>query len=131
MTGLIEGVAPAMGIQVRDSIRSEVTTDLVRSIGYDAVTFGSTEDFLGSDCRGPVNCIIADIQMPGQSGLELQEALTAEPNSAPIIFLTGLPQEDPWGRTAEASSTCRLCNPVVPKELIRCIEDARSGTGQA
>jgi FixJ family two-component response regulator len=114
-----------------DPLVREAVEGLVRSIGYEVRTFESAEDFLGSERRREVNCIIADIQMPGRSGLELQILLATEPNAAPIIFLTGLPLEDPRRRAAEASSSCCLTKPVVPEELIRCLEDALAGGGPA
>jgi len=114
-----------------DPLVREAVEDLVCSIGHEAVTFGSADAFLESDSRTEVNCIVADIQMPGRSGLELQALLAAEPNPPPIIFLTGLPPEDPRRPAAQANSPCCLAKPMVPEQLIRCIEDAlgRAGRG--
>ena len=113
-----------------DPMVREAIEGLVRSFGYEAMTFSSADDFLASGRRRRVNCIVADIQMPGRSGLELQALLSTEPNSPSIIFLTGLPQEDPRRRAAEASSLCCLAKPVIPDALIRCIEGALEDAGQ-
>jgi len=61
---------------------------LLRSAGYAVRTFSRAEEFLSglSDTPG---CVIADLQMPGLSGLELQEALTRTGHTLPVIFLTG------------------------------------------
>ena len=62
--------------------------DLIESDGLTALCFGSSEQFLESDARNKAACLIADIRMPGMSGLELQERLKAERCGIPIIFVT-------------------------------------------
>ena len=113
-----------------DRLVREAVEELLCSVGYDAKGFGSADAFLASPSRGAVDCIVADIQMPGRSGLELQALLAAEPNTPPIIFLTGLPEADARRRAAAASSLCCLSKPIVPEELIRCIEDALVEAGR-
>ena len=62
--------------------------DLIESDGLSALCFGSAEQFLGSEARGKAACLIADIRMPGMSGLELQAKLKAERCRIPVIFIT-------------------------------------------
>ena len=62
--------------------------DLIESDGLTALCFGSSEQFLNSEARNRAACLIADIRMPGMSGLELQERLKAERSEIPIIFIT-------------------------------------------
>jgi len=62
--------------------------DLIESDGLSALCFSSAEQFLGSEARGKAACLIADIRMPGMSGLELQAKLKAEGCPIPIIFIT-------------------------------------------
>jgi FixJ family two-component response regulator len=62
--------------------------DLIESDGLSALCFGSAEQFLNSEARHKVACLIADIRMPGMSGLELQTKLKAERCGIPIIFIT-------------------------------------------
>ena len=62
--------------------------DLMESAGLSARCFGSAEEFLESDERNLTACLIADIRMPGMSGLELQAKLNAEGSRIPIIFIT-------------------------------------------
>jgi FixJ family two-component response regulator len=62
--------------------------DLIESDGLSALCFGSAEQFLDSDARHKAVCLIADIRMPGMSGLELQEKLKAERCRLPVIFIT-------------------------------------------
>ena len=67
---------------MQDSLR-----DLIDSAGLVARCFGSTEEFLEYDLHGEVGCLIAEIQMPGMSGLELQARLKEEQYNIPIIFI--------------------------------------------
>jgi FixJ family two-component response regulator len=62
--------------------------DLIESDGLSTLCFGSAEQFLDSGARHDAACLIADIRMPGISGLELQAKLKAERCRIPIIFIT-------------------------------------------
>ena len=61
--------------------------DLIESTGLVARCFGSAEEFLGYDLHCEVGCLIAEIQMAGISGLELQARLKEEQWNIPIIFI--------------------------------------------
>src|SRR5690242_4326279 len=62
--------------------------DLIESDRLSALCFGSAEQFLGSEARTMAACLIADIRMPGMSGLALQAKLKAEQCRIPVIFIT-------------------------------------------
>ena len=62
--------------------------DLVESEGLSTLCFGSAEQFLDSGAQRNAACLIADIRMPGMSGLELQDKLKADRCRIPIIFIT-------------------------------------------
>ena len=62
--------------------------DLMESAGLSARCFGSAEEFLEWNQRNETACLIADISMPGMSGLEMQAKLMAEGSRIPIIFIT-------------------------------------------
>ena len=62
--------------------------DLIESQGMPTVCFDSAEQFLDSGARQQASCLIADIGMPGMSGLELQARLRADSCTIPIIFIT-------------------------------------------
>ena len=67
---------------MRDSLR-----DSIESTGLVARCFGSAEEFLEYDLHREVGCLVAEIQMPGMSGLELQARLKEEQCNIPIIFI--------------------------------------------
>ena len=67
---------------------------LLKSAGLPVRSFASAEDFLKSGQQQETGCLIADIQMPGMSGLDLQAKLNAERCPIPIIFITAHGDEE-------------------------------------
>jgi CheY-like chemotaxis protein len=106
--------------------------DLTESDGLSALCFGSAEQFLNSEARRKAACLIADIRMPGMSGLELQAKLTAEGCRIPIIFMTAhgdaemrTPRREPnfsYGLLRAIYPAFRL---LVPNQVIRADDLAR------
>src|SRR3979490_2837176 len=70
-----------------DSVRIALE-GLRKSAGVPARAFESAEEFIKSGQQGQTGCLIADIRMPGMSGLELQAKLNAEHCRIPIVFIT-------------------------------------------
>jgi FixJ family two-component response regulator len=62
---------------------------LLRSVGLDAQLFASISDFLKSNPPDGPTCLVLDVRLPGQSGLDLQRELAAVNRELPIIFITG------------------------------------------
>ena len=62
--------------------------DLIESEGLSTLCFGTAEEFLDSGVQDDAGCLIADIRMPGISGIELQSRLKADRCRIPIIFIT-------------------------------------------
>ncbi len=62
---------------------------LVRSVGYRAQTYSNADEFLARYRPGHAGCLLADVRMPGMSGLELQERLSREDPALPAIIMTG------------------------------------------
>jgi FixJ family two-component response regulator len=70
------------------AIRGSLTR-LLRSVGLDAQLFESIPDFLQAEHPNGPNCLVLDVNLPGQSGLDLQRELVATNRQIPIIFITG------------------------------------------
>jgi FixJ family two-component response regulator len=104
---------------VRDAMKS-----LVRSLGYNASTFGSAEEFLKSKQFSNTSCIITDLQMPGLSGLDLQDLLIARDHRFPIIFITGHPDENLRARAMKAGAVAFLTKPVNADHLVGYLDRA-------
>lgn len=69
---------------VRDSLSL-----LLRTVGLPSRTYASADEFLHAYMPEEVSCLVADIRMPGLSGLELQQELLERHADVPIIFITG------------------------------------------
>ena len=107
-----------------DPIVREAIADLVQSLGYEAATFDSAEQFLESGAVAETSCLITDLQMPGQSGLELQKQLLAEGHHTPVIFVTAFPEEKFRRRAMDAGAVGFLSKPFDDEALISCVETA-------
>src|SRR6185369_17017249 len=71
-----------------DDLMRSALQGLLKSVGLPAQTFASSEEFLQSGRQRETACLIADIRMPGMSGLELQAKLNADHCRIPTIFIT-------------------------------------------
>jgi len=81
-------IRPLIAVVDDDKSVQSALQDLVEADGLSAQCFGSAEEFLESGLQHKAACLIADIRMPGMSGLELQAKLNAEHCRIPIIFIT-------------------------------------------
>ena len=71
-----------------DELMRSALQGLLKEAGFTARAFGSAEEFLNSDEYRHAACLIADIRMPGMSGLDLQARLNGEGIKIPTIFIT-------------------------------------------
>src|ERR1043166_7028298 len=102
------------------SVRQAVS-GLVRSLGFDAVTFPSAEDFLQSEQIDETTCLITDVQMPGLTGVELQSHLISRGSTVPIIFVTASPERRIEAQVRSAGAVGFLNKPFDDKTLIECL----------
>jgi FixJ family two-component response regulator len=115
---------PVISIVDDDESVLESTKELVRSLGYIAATFSSAEDFLKWNRLDDTSCVIADVQMPGLSGLELQSRLTDAGRHVPIIFVTAFPNDRTRARAMKAGAFGFLSKPFSDESLIGCLDRA-------
>src|SRR5246500_584343 len=71
-----------------DELMRGALQGMLKSVGFQSQAFASAEEFLESGLQQQTGCLIADIRMPGMSGLELQAKLNAEHCRIPTIFIT-------------------------------------------
>jgi FixJ family two-component response regulator len=112
---------PLISIVDDDESVREGTTDLVRSMGFVAKAFPRSEDFLKSGCVFKTSCLIADMRMPGMSGLELHNHLVTTKKRVPTILITAFPDDSDRGRALQAGVTCYLAKPYDDEELLGCV----------
>jgi len=105
------------------------THRLVRSLGHVAHTFASADDFLRSSQLNDTSCVIADVHMPGMSGIELQNLLKTQGHRLPIIFITAFPEESVRAQALEAGAACFLSKPFDAQKLIKHLDAAVKGHG--
>ncbi|MCU1296439.1 MAG: response regulator receiver protein [Acidobacteriaceae bacterium] len=84
----IQGNTKIVSIVDDDDLMRSALQGLLKSFGVSAQAFASAEEFLTSGQQHATACLIADIRMPGISGLELQAKLNAEYCRIPTIFIT-------------------------------------------
>ena len=106
-----------------DAPLREAIVCLMRSLGYDARSFASAEEFLGSPHADATSCLIADVQMPGMSGFELQQSLIAKGCKIPIIFISAFPGERLKAKALAPDPVC-FDKPFDTKTLVECLEKA-------
>ena len=119
---MLEG--PLIAIVDDDKSIRNATQDLLKAAGFSTATFEDAESFLGSQSRASVACLVADMRMPGMSGVELYQALVASGHSIPTVIITAHPEEVTQARGRVAGLTCYLIKPFTPDELLECVHEA-------
>ena len=97
---------------------------LLHSLGFSTYAFASAQEFLLSPRLGETSCLIADVEMPGMSGVELQEYLVAHGHKTPIIFITAFPEDRVRERVMRAGAIDFLNKPFDELRLLECVERA-------
>jgi FixJ family two-component response regulator len=113
-----------------DESMRESTKGLVRSLGYQAATFASAEEFLQSERIDDTTCLIADVQMPGLSGIDLQSRLVDRGIRTPTIFITAFPEEGTRRRVMTAGAVGYLGKPFSEESLLKCLDTALGNSSE-
>ncbi len=100
-------------------IRSSMAS-LIRSLGLDVRTFDSADSFLAAGEKG-FACLISDVQMPGTSGLELQQIVATWSDPTPMIVMTAYP-ERAKAAAMDGGAVCFIEKPVDGNRLVSCLE---------
>jgi len=108
-----------------DSVRGAIKR-LIRSAGLEAQTFASGDDFLKSKFRDQNACIVADVRMPGMSGLELHKKLFGRGFNLPVIFITGFDDTETRSQARKSGAFGYFRKPVDDQALLDAIELALS-----
>ena len=106
-----------------DSVRSALQ-GLMKEAELPAEAFASAEEFLQSGKQRQTACLIADIRMPGMSGLELQARLNTERQRIPIIFITAHGDEKVRMRALRAGAVEFLTKPYDDEALLQSVRAA-------
>ena len=95
---------------------------LLRSVGLNAKCFASVSDFLKSEPTEGPSCLVLDVRLPGQSGLEFQRELAAAGRELPIIFITGHGDIPMSVQAMKSGAIEFLTKPVHDQELLDAIQ---------
>jgi FixJ family two-component response regulator len=107
-----------------DQFFRESMRRLMRSLGYSVEAFPSAADFLASPRLGETACLIADVNMPAMTGLELHRRLIEIGHAVPTILVTAYPDDDVRKRALNDGIVCYLRKPVDENHLMRCLRAA-------
>ena len=112
---------PLIAIVDDDEAIRLAAESLIRSLGFAARTFDSAEAFLASGIVRKIDCLITDVQMPGMSGLDLQDVLIARGQQTPTIFITAYPEERFQKRARANGAAGILVKPFDGQSLADCL----------
>jgi FixJ family two-component response regulator len=102
---------------VRDALAG-----LLRSVGLEVLSFGSTQEFLQSKRPDAPGCLVLDVRLPGRSGLDFQRELAESGIQVPIVFITGHGDIPMSVRAIKAGAIEFLTKPFHDQELLDAIQ---------
>ena len=104
---------------VREAIRR-----LIKSVGMNARVYASAEDFLSTNHAQDTACLILDVQMPGMSGLELQQHLIGSGSQIPIVFVSAHSDDRIRQQALGAGAVGFLFKPFSEEALVDAVHAA-------
>jgi FixJ family two-component response regulator len=104
-----------------DELFRESMRKLVTLLGYTVEEFPSAADFLASHLLPETACLVADVHMPGMTGVELHGRLTKLGYAIPTILVTAYPDMVIRDRALKDGVVCYLSKPVDDEDLERCL----------
>ena len=107
-----------------DDLMRSALQGLLKSAGLPAKAFASAEEFLKSGQQNQVGCLVADIRMPGISGLELQAKLNADHCRIPTIFITAHGDEKMRMQALRAGAVEFMAKPFDDEALLDSVRAA-------
>jgi FixJ family two-component response regulator len=116
--------SPLVVIVDDDELMRSALDGLMKQAGVQALTFASAEEFLNSGEQERTACLIADIRMPGMSGLDLQSKLNRDRIRIPIIFITALGDEKMRMQALRAGAVEFLSKPLDDEALLDTVRAA-------
>jgi FixJ family two-component response regulator len=96
----------------------------MKSLGYSVAAFPSAKDFLASPHLADTACLIADVQMPAVTGIELCALLIQGRQTIPTILITAYPDDKVRARVLSQGVIGYLPKPFRDEELLRCVHSA-------
>ena len=120
----IQGKTNLVAIVDDDDLMRSALQGLLKAVGLPARAFASAEEFLKSGQQHETACLIADIRMPGISGLELQAKLNADHCRIPTIFITAHGDEKMRMQALRAGAVEFMAKPFDDEVLLESVRAA-------
>jgi FixJ family two-component response regulator len=118
--------SPLVAIIDDDEALCSSLVDLMRSIGYRAVPYASAEMFLMSSNLFSLDCIVADVHMPGMGGLNLARKLHEQGITTPVTLITALPDKYLDDEAISVGAQGLLRKPFETDALLDCVKRSLS-----
>jgi FixJ family two-component response regulator len=118
---MLDATSTVLVIDDDNDLRNSLAR-LLRSVGLNAKLFASVSDFLKSEPPEGPSCLVLDVRLPGQSGLEFQRELAAAGRELPIIFITGHGDIPMSVQAMKGGAIEFLTKPVRDQELLDAIQ---------
>ena len=97
--------------------------DVMRSVGLAVQTFASAQDFLGSKLPDAPACLVLDVRLPGQSGLDLHRTLAESGIELPVVFISGNGDVQISVRAMKAGAVDFLAKPFRDQDLLDAVHE--------
>jgi FixJ family two-component response regulator len=121
-----EQVVATVYIVEDDASVRRAMSRLMRSAGLSEAAFANVKEFVAADIEDTNACVVADVRMPGASGLDLPEILAGRGNQLPVIFVTAQDTEVTRERARNVGAAGYFRKPVDDQALIDSIHWALS-----
>src|SRR6266508_207356 len=115
-------IAPLIYVVDDDASVREALRSLIRSVGLRVEAFASAQEFLTHPQADAPSCLVLDVQLPGLSGLDLQQELAKADIQIPIVFLTGHGDIPMSVRAIKAGALEFLTKPFNDEDLLDAIQ---------
>jgi two-component system, LuxR family, response regulator FixJ len=119
---------PVVAIVDDDASLRSALARLLRTAGWQTVTFDSAEAFLHTDPQMPIDCLMLDVWLPGMSGVALLEHLGTLGSPLPVIIITGRDDVQMRLRTAQLGAVAYLHKPLDEQDLLLALQRALERT---
>jgi two-component system response regulator FixJ len=115
---------PVVAIVDDDASLRRALARLLRTVGWQAVTFASAEAFLQADPQMPIDCLVLDVWLPGMSGVALLEHLVALGSTLPVILITGREDIQLRLHAVQMGALAYLRKPLEKQDLMLALQRA-------
>ncbi|MCO4861929.1 response regulator [Cupriavidus sp. WGlv3] len=115
---------PVIAIVDDDAAVRQAMGRLLRAFDLAVELYPGAAELLASPSLDGIDCVIADVQMPGMNGFALCAALRARGLRMPVIFMTAFDKQGYEARAQAAGAACFIGKPFEDTEIIRCIDRA-------